>query len=367
MSVIVWFNTFTVSENLNHPDESAAEGALTDEVAALPLETPVLIAPMVTPPMARRAMGEHVSKEMRKLALKYDVAKIGERNVGTGMNFYTLDREVEMGRAWADEVERQVRLVSDPVVNEYVNRLGQNLVRNSDAKEPFTIKVVISSEVNAYALPGGFLYVNTGVIMAADNEAQLAGVMAHEIAHVAARHTTHNLSRGNLISLCTLPTLFVMGPVGLALREATEIAMPMQTMKFSRDAEREADLLGMQYAYATGYDPAAIVAFFEKVEAQEKKKKGFLSRAFDTHPMTADRVKRAQEEMNTMLPPKDDYVVSTNEFDDVKARLTALMKHQAVEDASSARPRLRRSADSDDGQQGSKTDDRPTLRRNPGN
>jgi predicted Zn-dependent protease len=185
--------------------------------------------------------------------------------------------------------------------------------------------------------------VNTGLILAADNEAELAGVMAHEIAHVAARHATHNMTRRNLFALCTLPALFVGGPVGMAVGQASDMVQPLTFMKFSRDAEREADLLGMEYAYATGYDPAALVTFFERAQAQEKKKKGYLSRAFDTHPMTAERVKRAQAVMSMMLPPKDDYRLTTNEFNEVKARLAALVNYRGTDVAAGNLPTLHKS------------------------
>ncbi len=331
----------------------AADVVLSAEVAALPVEAPVLLAPVVRPPAPVETSG--LSKEMKRLAARYDVTKIGDRDVGKGMNFYSLDKEMDLGREISEEAEQELRLVEDPVVSEYVNRLGQNLVRNSDAKVPFTIKVVDSSEVNAFALPGGYFYVNTGLILAADSEAELAGVMAHEIAHVAARHATHNMSRRDLFNLCSIPAVFVAGPVGMALREAEGVALPMSFMKFSRDAEREADLLGMEYAYSTGYDPAAMVSFFERMQALEKAKKGFLARAFDTHPMTAERVRRAQAEMSTMLPARDDYRVTSSEFNDVKSRLAALVKEHVVEDPPDSKPTLHRSVDST-------ADDRPTLK-----
>ena len=319
----------------------SSETVLTEEVTALPDASPVLLVPVVRAPVVQP---EKMSKEMRRLAVKYDVTKIGNRQVGKGMNFYPLDKEMEIGQEISQDAEQELRMMGDPVITEYVNRLGQNLVRNSDAKVPFTIKVVDSSEVNAFALPGGYFYVNTGLILAADNEAELAGVMAHEIAHVAARHATHNMSRRELFNLCSLPAVFVAGPVGMALREASEVALPMSFLKFSRDAEREADLLGMEYMYATGYDPAAMVSFFEKMAAMEKHKKGVIARAFDSHPMTAERVRRAQEEMSEMLPAKDDYVVTTSEFNDVKARLGALVSRHVIEDDLSKTPTLRKVA-----------------------
>ena len=343
---------FLFAENINteekawYFDASSVE-VLSEEVTALPVDLPVVITPVVNVQAAPAAMKVRVPREMQKLALKYDVTKIGERKVGTGMNFYSLDTELKMGQEMSQEAEQGLVLVSDPIVTEYINRLAQNLVRNSDAKVPFTVKVVRDEEVNAYALPGGYMYVNTGLVLAADNEAELAGVLAHEIAHVAARHATHNMSRRDLFNLCSIPAVFVAGPAGMAIREVTEIALPVEFMKFSRDAEREADLLGMEYAYAAGYDPAEMVNFFEKVQAEEKHKKGFLARAFDSHPMTEERVKRAQEEMAWMLPPREDYVVTTSEFGDVKARLSAIVNHHLVFDAKPDKPVLRKSAEED--------------------
>ena len=331
---------------------------LASQVMRLPGRAPVLIAPVVAGPQASPALSGRYTKAMRKLAAKYDVAKIGERKIASGMNFYSLDKEMMLGRELSEQADESVRLVQDKIITEYVNRLGQNLARNSDVKVPLTVKVVDAEEVNAYALPGGFFYVNTGLIMAADSEAELAAVMSHEIAHVAARHATHNMTRRNLFELCTLPTVFVAGPVALAVREATQLALPMEFMKFSRDAEREADLLGMEYAYAAGYDPAAMVSFFERSRATEKKKKGFIAKAFATHPMTEERVQRAQAEMNTILPSKDNYVVTTSEFEDVKDRVGRLVRNGVAAWVPRDKPTLRKKVETS-----SSADGRPTLRK----
>ncbi len=255
---------------------------------------------------------------------KYNVSQIGHRNVGAGLDFYSIDREIALGRELSTEVESSAKLVTDPVVTEYVNRIGQNLVRNSDARVPFTIKVLDTDEVNAFALPGGFFYVNSGLILAADNEAELAGVMAHEIGHVAARHATKNMTRAEIWNLASIPLIFVGGPIAYAISEVASIAVPMTFLKFSRDAEREADLLGLEYDYAAGYDPQAFVQFFEKLNVDGKKKHGRLAKAFATHPMNADRIQAAQEEIRKYLPDRPEYVVNTSEFDDVKARLLSL-------------------------------------------
>ena len=250
-----------------------------------------------------------------------DVENIGNRNINKrSINFFSLDKEIAMGRQLAAEIERQVKLNENPTINEYVNRVGQNLVRNSDAKVPFTIKVVESDEINAFALPGGFFYVNTGLILAADDESELAGVMAHEIAHVAARHGTKQASKAELINFASIPLIFMGGVGGFALRQAAGFLIPMQFLQFSRKDESEADYLGVQYLYKTGYDPVAAVSFFEKLQAQETVKPGTVSKLFSTHPPTGDRIAMSKKNID-VLPDKDQYVVTTSEFNQVKALL----------------------------------------------
>jgi predicted Zn-dependent protease len=301
-----------------------------------------------------------------------DVSAIGNRNVGCSKglgNWYSVEKQIAMGKAYAQQVESSVKLVKDPVVTEYVNRIGQNLVRNSDSKVPFTIKVVDSDVVNAFALPGGFFYVNSGIIMNADNEAEMAGVMAHEIAHVAACHIAREQTRGNLVNLASIPLIFVGGGLGYAIQNAAGLALPLGFLKFSRGFEAEADYLGTQYMYKSGYDPQAMIAFFEKVQAMEKKKPGFLDKTFDTHPMTADRAERTQSEINSILPPRPQYVLNTSEFDEVKARLAAIEnKHKINNQKDTNRPTLRRAHTTDQpGGNGkdSPDDQRPTLKRRP--
>lgn len=319
---------------------------------------------MEAPPVTSPELAEHIRKFAKKFGKKYDISKIGDRGVGRGMNFYSLQKEQALGKELAMEIERASRLVQDSVVTEYINRVGQNLVRNSDAQVPFTIKVVDNDEVNAFALPGGFFYVNTGLILAAESESELAGVMAHEIAHVAARHATKNATKGELWNLASIPLIFVGGPVGYAIQQAAGIAVPMSFLKFGRDAEREADLLGIEYQYATGYDPAAFVQFFEKLQAKDKKRPNFFARAFSSHPMTEDRIKRAQNEIEALLPPRDEYVVDTSEFQEVKARLLALVNRNKLSQDGNMRPTLRKRNSADDRPQQKKEDeDRPTLKR----
>jgi predicted Zn-dependent protease len=298
-----------------------------------------------------------------------DVDAIGNRNVGCnrGMgNWYSVEGQIKMGKSYAMQIEAQSKMVSDPVITEYVNRIGQNIVRNSDAQVPFTIKVIDSDVINAMALPGGFFYVNSGLILAADNEAELAGVMAHETAHVAACHVAREMSRSNIAQLATIPLIFVGGAVGYGAYEASGLAVPLTFMKFSRGFEAQADYLGMQYMYKAGYDPQALVSFFEKVEALEKKKPGTFAKAFETHPQTPDRIEKSQEEIATILPARPQYLVSTSEFDDVKSRLAALEnRHKLVDQKDGSKPSLRRTSTSDTGTQDGSApgDDRPTLKR----
>ena len=293
---------------------------------------------------------------------KDDVEAIGNRDIGgRGLgNWYSLDREVAMGKQYAQQVEQSSKLVQDPVVNEFVNRVGQNIVRNSDAKVPFTIKVIDSDEVNAFALPGGFFYVNSGLILAASNEAELSGVMAHEIAHVCARHAMRQVTRSQWARLASIPMILIGGGVGYAAYSASSIAVPMAFMKFSRGFEAEADYLGVQYMYKAGYDPQSFIAFFETLETKEKKKPGTLSRMFASHPPTSERIKNTQGEITKVLPPKDSYVVDTWEFNNVKTRLAFLANRRKITDRENInKPTLRRT-----GQSGEKKDDgRPTLKR----
>jgi hypothetical protein len=306
-----------------------------------------------------------------KAGSKDDVESIGNRKVGGGKSlgdWYSLESEIRMGKQYAQQIEASVKLNQDPVINEYVNRIGQNLVRNSDARVPFTIKVVEDDSINAFALPGGFFYVNTGLILAADEEAELAGVMAHEIAHVAARHAMRQLTRSQWANFGTIPLIFVGGGIGYAARAAAGLGLPLTFLQFSRGFEAEADYLGVQYMYKTGYDPQAYVAFFEKIQAKEKKKPGTLSKAFSTHPQTPDRIEKSQQEINKILPARQQYIISTSEFDDVKSRLASLENRRKLTDDKENRPTLRRtgqntSKDKTGDQTGDKGDDRPTLKR----
>ena len=276
---------------------------------------------------------------------------IGTRNVGCGRgfgNWYSLEKQIAMGKDYSAQIESTSKLLKDPIITEYVNRIGQNLVRNSDSQVPFTIKVIESDDVNAFALPGGFFYVDTGLIIAADNEAELVGVMAHEIAHVAACHAAREKTRGQIMNMASLPLMMIGGPVGYAAYEGLAIATPLTFFKFSRKFESEADFLGVEYMYKAGYDPQALTSFFEKVKAMEKRKENPVAKAFETHPQTHDRILKTQNEIETLLPPEAEYKLDSSEFQDIKARLNAMEGTLRIH--SPNHPRLRRRVSTDEGQ-----------------
>jgi beta-barrel assembly-enhancing protease len=304
---------------------------------------------------------------------KDDPDEIGNRDVGKGVNFWSLEKEIALGKRLAQEVERQAKIIDDPIVAEYVNRIGQNLVRNSDAKVPFTIKVIDSEEVNAFALPGGFFFVNSGLILKADSESELAGVMAHEIAHVAARHGTRQATRGELAQIAMIAASIAVPytMAGYAAMQGANMAIPMGFLAFTRKMEREADFLGLQYMYKAGYDPTSFVDFFEKVQTMEKRKPGTVAKVFSTHPMTDDRIAASQAEIQKILVSKPEYVVNTSEFNDVKARLYSMHNHRKLEKGKDdpSRPTLKRTPGSgtgpvdDNDKQPADQDERPTLKR----
>jgi predicted Zn-dependent protease len=315
-----------------------------------------------------------------------DVNAIGNRSVGKGLDFYSIEREIALGKQLAQEVDKSAKFIDDPVINEYVNRVGQNLVRNSDARVPFTIKVIDSDVVNAFALPGGFFYINSGLILHADEESELAGVMAHEIAHVCARHGTKQATKGDIIQLASIPAMIFIPYTwaGYAIYQGMNFAIPVTFLKFSRDAEREADYLGLQYMYKAGYDPNAFVAFFEKVQADEKKQPGTIPKVFSSHPPTPDRIEAVQKEIATILPARDQYIVTTSEFDSVKGRLQLIESNMKVKDSPNKPTLRKRTAQNKGGNttpggtttttggdtttapdQTSDDSDRPTLKRRP--
>ena len=341
----------------------------TTQPSTQPQTAPAQTAPAAQPPLPQQ------DQPNVKAGSKDDVNAIGNRDVGKGLDFYSLEHEIALGKQLAQQVDRSAKFIDDPVVVEYVNRVGQNLVRNSDARVPFTIKVIDSDVVNAFALPGGFFYVNSGLILHADEEAELAGVMAHEIAHVCARHGTKQATKGEIAQLAMIPAMIFIPYTwaGYAIYQGMNFMIPLTFLKFTRDEERQADFLGLQYMYKAGYDPNAFVSFFEKVEAIEKKQPGTIPKIFSDHPPTPDRVESIQKEIATILPARDEYIVSTSEFDSVKARLQMIESGQKL-NKNPNKPSLRKRTDqnkggdtaSDPTNTSSDPDsDRPTLKKRP--
>jgi predicted Zn-dependent protease len=270
-----------------------------------------------------------------------DPAEIGGRNVSKGVNLYSLDREIALGKQLALEVEKQAKVIEDPIISEYLNRLGQNLVRHSDVTFPVSFKMIDAEEINAFTLPGGFIFVNTGVLKLSDNEAELASVLSHELGHAAARHATRQATREQMISMATVPVSLVGGLAGLAVRQIAGVAAPMTFFHFSRAFETEADMLGIQYLWSAGYDPSASVDMFERVESTERKKPGTVSKLFRTHPQTEDRIEKTQRDIEKMLPERPEYTLNTSEYEDIRTRLYEITKPRKSEKESTV-PTLRR-------------------------
>ena len=327
------------------PAPSSTTSATPDATTPVPPPTVTPPAPAGTAPGA--PVGDATMPGVKKGSIE-DVNAIGNRDIGArGVgNWYSVESEIKMGKGYSMELEKSTKFITDPVIDEYVNRVGQNIVKNSDCKVPFTIKVIDSDEVNAMALPGGFFYVNSGLILAADEEAELAGVMAHETAHVCAHHAAREQTRANYAQIGAMAAaIAIPGWAGYGIYEASGLAIPITFLKFSREFEAQADYLGVQYMYRAGYDPQAFVTFFEKIQNLEKRKPGAVARAFASHPQTPDRIAVSQEEIAKILPPRDEYVVTTSEFDDVKARLARIENKRRLTDKSTgAKPTLRRAS-----------------------
>ena len=300
---------------------------------------------------------------------KKDVDAIGDRRVAR-RSIISQEKEIGIGKQYANEIDHSVKMVTDPVVVEFVNRLAQNVARNSDLTIPLTVKVIDSPELNAFALPGGFLYVNSGLVLAADEEAQVAGVVAHEIAHVAARHWASQMTKATFLQYAMIPLIFtpMSYPVYMGVSTALNLGLPLTFLKFDRGAEAEADMLGLQYMYKAGYDPSAYVTFFSKIIEEDRKSPGSVPTIFASHPPTPERILKSEEEIKTILPKKEQYLVSTSEFDDVKTRLQSIMSLRKSEKKEGPTLRKRETTDQAGTEQkptekGKDEDKPPVLRR----
>ena len=299
---------------------------------------------------------------------KNDVEAIGSRDVAR-KSIISIEKEVAIGRQYAAEIDKSAKLVTDPVVTEYVNRLAQNIARNSDLKVPLTAKVLDMPDINAFALPGGFMYVNSGLLSAAEAEAEFAGVIAHEVAHVAARHWASQMTKSTILQYAMIPLIFtpMSYPVYVGVSQGLNLGIPLTFLKFSRNAESEADLLGLQYMYKAGYDPNAYVAFFGRIMDVQRRSPDSAPAVFLDHPMTGDRIIKSEEAINEVLPKKASYLVSTSEFDDVRDRLLATMKRRKLQKSEDNKPTLQKreaANDSPDQRERSSEDqDKPPVLR----
>jgi predicted Zn-dependent protease len=369
-------------------DTTAAKSSATNPTVPNPKDKP---APGTTPvggdtPAIAVNPDKVIEPGSQKVSVKPgsidDVDAVGNRKIGDRgwSNWFSTDTEMKMGRTYATQIEKSTKFITDPVVTEYVNRIGQNIVKNSDCKVPFTIKVIDSDEINAFALPGGFFFVNSGLILNADEEAELAGVMAHEIAHVCAHHAVREETRQHYAQFGAIPLIFIGGWTGYGAYEAASIVVPVTFISFSREFEEQADYLGVQYMYRAGYDPQAFITFFEKIQALEKRKPGVVAKVFSDHPQTPERILHSQGEIARILPARDQYMVTTSEFDDVKARLARIENKRRLTDSKNTnKPSLRKASTGTGDSSGSSSpsstssttnprstssgDDKPTLHR----
>jgi predicted Zn-dependent protease len=271
---------------------------------------------------------------------KKDPNEIGDRNVSKGLNFYSLEQELALGKQLAIEVQRQTKIIDDTILAEYINRLGQNLARNSDVTFPVSFQLIDSDEINAFTLPGGYVFINSALVELSGNEAELASALAHEVGHVAARHATRQASRDRLMNIGALPIAVLGGPLA---HLGTNAMMPLASMKFSREFESEADLLGIQYLWKAGYDPNASVDLFEALASTEKRQPGSVAKLFRAHPLTPDRIEKTQKNIEKLLPARAEYVLNSSEYEEMRARLERLTKKSEEETKT---PTLRRDASS---------------------
>jgi predicted Zn-dependent protease len=292
---------------------------------------------------------------------KNDPSQIGDRDVGKCLNFYSVEKEMALGKQLAEEVAREAKVVDDPILSEYVNRIGQNLARNSDAKVPFTFRLLQNDVPNAFALPGGYIFVHTGLIGIAAEEDEFAGALAHEIAHVAARHLTCRETKAQLANIGTIPLSILLGGwAGVAARQAAGAAIPMTFLSFSRHDESEADFLGVQYMWAAGYDPTGAISMFEKLETLQRTQPNAVSKLLSTHPMDSDRIAKTQAEIDKILPSKPEYIVTTSDYTNMRQRLLTMENRRKPDDPN--KPQLRRAPGVDDPDK-TGDDGRPTLKR----
>lgn len=252
-------------------------------------------------------------------------ARADRTQIKPGFNLFSPQQDIDLGQKYSHEVERQLSMCNDPRVDTYLNTLGKRLAAHSPgAPYPYQYKCVNDMAINAFALPGGFIYINRGVIELTDDEGQLAGVMAHETSHVALRHSTNQLTK---LYAAEIPLALLGGFMGnstiasVLTQLGVQNGMQLIFLRFSRTDESQADILGTQILYDADYDPRAMAQFFEKIEAESKSRPiEFLS----DHPSPENRVQGVQEEVQRLGGPPPNYKTDSPEFQEIKRMVHAL-------------------------------------------
>jgi len=235
-----------------------------------------------------------------------------------GFNLISVAEEKQLGDKFAIEIEKQHKIVTDPQVQRYIDGVGKRLLTGvRKAEFPYTFQVVQDDSINAFAIPGGHTYVNTGLIKAAESEAELAAVMAHEINHVVARHSTRQMTQQYGY---TLITSLLLGSQGEISKLAADLFGKAGSMYYSREMESQADVLGVETMYKAGYNPQGMVTFFKKLAAAGERDPGKIAKFFSSHPETEQRINDIQQEI-AKLPAKSYLQASTQEFSQVKSKV----------------------------------------------
>ena len=243
------------------------------------------------------------------------------RKLRPGFNLFSKEQDVQLGKESATEVEKKMKVVDNPELQAYIGTVGKKLTSSADAGEfPYSFKVVVDKSINAFALPGGPMYIHTGLLAAADNESQMAGVMAHEVSHVALRHGTNQASKQQMLQLPAMlvgQTTGSGGLLGTLSQLGINLGANSVLLKFSRSAETEADLLGTRLMHNAGYNPAELANFFRKLEAEGGNQNKLVEMFMASHPNPGNRVQAVQKEAKSL--PSRSYNGETGQFRSMQA------------------------------------------------
>lgn len=260
----------------------------------------------------------HIKKRSKSDA---NITAIGHRRITHATNLYSLEREKQLGKALSEEVERTSKLLTDPAITEYVDRVAQTVAKNSDARMPITVRVIDSDSVDAFTLPGGYQYVSRGLLLRLAGEGELASVLARGIAHTALRSSTTLATRADILQISTVP-LSNSAP-GNSFPSDAALAVPLTSLEMHRDDELDADYFGVQYLYKTGYDPECFLDFVQRIWGSGATATK-VPAAFSAYPPLDERLAALRSEISKILPPRDGATVSTPEFDAFEERLRTI-------------------------------------------